>query len=342
MIDINKNHSIYDEMREVHSRLRDKYIITMAAEYDIARAEMMTSYLQAFKRIANGESVQQNTIGAFLEQEAIEEIAKEVGQAMGIGNYNLFKMKHFWYGEDKKNSSQNLWGTDDVFEAELERFLNIAYERATGEIGDAKSIGNLPGNIGEKFMKVLAEEGPSLAAKYSVNNELITTPEFRSNKVDVASFTGSIYASVNPKWEQFINTFRGARFTVKNYSSTSDYEIIHLGNTNITKSLISSLSSLRYTDKEAVHIYYHAVARAASQGEHLFHLRFAYELTGSGLKDAKGNDILEADFFIYNDPATNNIWVRSTKEMVANAMQYQGRIRDPLRSNIIVLKNNFS
>jgi hypothetical protein len=78
-----------------------------------------------------------------------------------------------------------LWGTDDVFEAELDRFLNIAYEKATGTMGDAKAVGNLPGNIASQFMTTLNEEGPSLVKKYRVDNDLISTPEFRSNKVDV-------------------------------------------------------------------------------------------------------------------------------------------------------------
>lgn len=337
MININKKHSIYKEMAEVHERLMQRYIINEAAKYDSHRAKIMTQYLQTFKRIANGEQISSG-IGQFLEEDAIVEIAKSVGNAMGINGYQLFRMKHFWYA----GKEQQRWGTDDVFEAELQRFLNIAYERATGEIGDAKSVGNLPGNIGKEYMKVLAEEGPALAKRYRVNNELISNPEFRSGKVDISSFSGSIYANINPKWEQFINIFKGAKFTVKNYSSGNGYEMIHLGNTDISKSLIGSLSNLGYKEKEAVHIYYHAISKAESQGEHIFHLRFAYELTGGGLKDKKNKDILEADFFIYNDPASNNIWVRSTKEMIANAMQYQGRIRDPLRSNIVVLKNNFS
>jgi len=70
-------------------------------------------------------------------------------------------------------------------------------------------------------------------------------------------------------------------------------------------------------------------------------LRFAYELAGGGLRDESGQKIDSADFFIYNDPASNNIYVRSTKEMIANAMNYMGNVRDPLRSNIIILKNSF-
>ena len=72
------------------------------------------------------------------------------------------------------------------------------------------------------------------------------------------------------------------------------------------------------------------------------HLRFAYELSGGGLYDADGNRLDAADFFIYNDPTSNNIWVKSTKEMIANATDYMDKVvRNPLTSGIVVLKQSF-
>jgi hypothetical protein len=59
------------------------------------------------------------------------------------------------------------------------------------------------------------------------------------------------------------------------------------------------------------------------------------------LRDSKNNKLDSADFFIYNDPASDNIYVRSTKEMIANAMNYMATVKDPLHSNIIILKNSF-
>lgn len=345
-LSLDSRHSIYEEMREVHGRLMDKYNIEASAKVDIQRAKDMTTFLRKFKKASSKLAARaqgDSSIMLSLEEEAMAEIIEEVGASLGIDSYKLFYNRHFWYGKSQGDrSSQALWGTDDVFEAELDRFLNIAYEKATGIMGDAKAVGNLPGNIASNFMTTLNEEGPSLVKKYRVDNDLISTPEFRSNKVDVQSFSGTITATIKPEWEQFIKVFKGARFTVKNYASDNSQEVIHLGQTNIQKSLISTLSELNYNDKQAAHIFYHAIACEASQGQHLFHLRFAYELTGGGLYDKDKNKIDEADFFIYNDPATDNIWVRSTKEMISEALGYQGTIQDPLRSGIVVLKNKFS
>jgi hypothetical protein len=63
-----------------------------------------------------------------------------------------------------------------------------------------------------------------------------------------------------PYWKNFIQTFKGARFTVKNYNSASKYQTIHLGNTDITKTLLSSLTDIGFTQKDALHIFAHSLA----------------------------------------------------------------------------------
>jgi hypothetical protein len=93
-------------------------------------------------------------------------------------------------------------------------------------------------------------------------SDVITKPEFRAGKIDVTSFTGDITANVHPQWEEFVSAFKGAKFTVKNYSSTSQTEVIHLGNTNITKSLLGSLDELNIANDTAIHIFFHSLAYA--------------------------------------------------------------------------------
>jgi len=54
--------------------------------------------------------------------------------------------------------------------------------------------------------------------------------------------------------------------------------------------------------------------------EHFAHLRFIYEIRGQGLVDEKGNSQV-ADFIIWNDPASTNIAVRSTKALIRDAVK---------------------
>lgn len=335
------DHSIYDEMNRVHTQMDARYKMQRSAAADIKRAKQMEQYLRAFKAAGNKRDDKQSPVLQGLEEQAMRDLAEKVGQALGISDYSLFRNQHLWY----KGVSQQRWGADDVFEAELHRFLNLAITEATNGQAQANAqiLGNLPANIAKGFLKEVSKNGKKMVQGKA--SELISTPQFRSGKVDVASFSGdfTFEADLLPFWKNFINVFKGARFTVKNYGE-SKYEAIHLGNTDITKSLLGSLSAIGNSQKDATHIFYHSLSHAGEPGvsEHILHLRFAYELAGGGLRNASGDKIDSADFFIYNDPTSNNIYVRSTKEMIANAMDYMGNVRDPLTSHIIILKNSFN
>lgn len=346
------NHNIMQEMDMVHGRIDDIYNTNKIAS-DIKKAAKMEEYLRAFKIIGNRKEQNQNSsvIMENLELEAMQKIAEEVGNALKIGNYSLFRNEHHWYSKD--NQDQKRWGVDDVFEAELKQFLNIVASKVTKDSGwkQAKTLGQLPGNIAKGLLKELQKNGQKLIGD-SVLSELISNPEFRSSKVDVESFSGNFefVAEIAPFWKNFINTFKGARFTVKNYRGDSTHDSISLGNSNLAKSLLGSLSAIGYNQDEALHIFYHTLGSYEKQstesddrkiiGEHIAHLRFAYELAGGGLQDKEGHKIQAADFFIYNDSTSNNIYVRSTKAMIANAFKEMS-IRDPLHSNVVVLKNYF-
>lgn len=346
----NKKHNINSELNEVHGRMISKYKMKQQASIDIMKAKQMETYLRAFKAIGNQHndkisSVFQNE----LEAQAMREIAAEVGNALGIGSYSLFRNEHRWYLD-----SQSRWGADDVFEAELSTLLDMALEKASNNkisISESGSqlIGNMAGNISKEFLQILSENGSRIIQSTTMPSKLIDTPQFRSGKVDVTGYQGNfdITANILPEWQNFIQLFTGAKFTVKNYSSKSSSEVIHLGKSNIMKSILGALDELQYSTDNALHIYYHSInsynkKKNEKVGSHILHLRFAYELTGGGLYDSQGNRLDAADFFIYNDPASNNIWVRSTKDMINNAMDYlNSSIGNPITSGVVILKQSF-
>ena len=341
----NIKHTIYSEMGYIHTQMRQRYDLQKQAQGDIIKAKEMEQYLRMFKTIGNQEA--NNTgIQSILEQEGMQEIIVEIGRRLGIGSYNLFKNQHRWYLD-----AQQRWGADDVFEAELATLLQVAGEKAVGKSNvntGVEIIGNLPGNIAKEFFQELSVSGQNAILKSSKESNIINSPYFRAIKADVSGYSADfqISSTLAPQWEYFINLFSGAKFTVKNYSSASSYEIIHLGNTNLFKAILATLYNIGLSSKEAMHVYYHAMANKYQNNpkvkEHLQHLRFAYELTGGGLYDSQGNKLDEADFFVYNDPSSNNIWVRSTKEMISNIINYTGGTEGSLHSGVVVLKNAFN
>lgn len=353
------SHSLTKELNEVHDQMLSRYKLYKQAQADIAKAKKMEQYLRTFKALGNQHDDKiMPDFQSELETQAMSAIAQDVGKVLGIGKYSLFRNEHQWYAKEN-NSSKKRWGADDVFEAELAALLDIALERASSgkisvEQSGANLIGDLSSNISSEYLKAVAEQGQSFINKTKVNSNLIDLPVFRSGKIDVEGYKANfdITANILPEWQEFISLFTGVKCTVKNYSSKSQYESIHLGKSNPIKSIIGELSQLNYGPDEAAHIYYHSLGSYQSSkssknkthiGNHIYHLRFGYELSGEGLFDSQNNQLDAADFFIYNDPASNNIWVRSTKEMIANVIDYAGRVPgDPFTSGVVVLKQSFN
>jgi hypothetical protein len=127
-----------------------------------------------------------------------------------------------------------------------------------------------------------------------------------------------------------------------------------LGNTNPFKAMYGALTDLGYDADSAVHIYSHSKmsykknANIISRNNDIFHLRFMYELTGSGLIDTETlvdaetrKPLGSVDFLIYNDPSSDKIFVKSTKEMIAEILDHKHmKITNPW-SGIYISKLDF-
>ena len=57
---------------------------------------------------------------------------------------------------------------------------------------------------------------------------------------------------------------------------------------------------------------------------HFSHLRFIYELRGSGLLD-NNNLVIPVKFLIYNDPSSDAIYVKSTASIILEALDKSTR-----------------
>lgn len=367
-----KTHHAIDELNAVHNKMKRKFQNQSQMKIDIARAKKMQDYLQLFKKIGNNDIPEEQrkdvNFQRELSLEGMEEIVKQVGTFLNIQRYKLFQNRHEWYRGEKAKL-----GADDIFEAELYALLIKAGEMALkdekkdiklgvnligGVAGNIKDSVNIAQSTEEIFKKMMDGVSDKDIQKFLHETEIITTPTARSAKVDVTGYNKSfdISSSIKPEWQDFIKTFQGANFSVKNYSSKTKYvnNVIHLGNTNTLKAMYGILSSLGYGEKKATHIYAHTkfsylLGHSAAKGEgpsHILHMRFAYELTGAGLwteTDDGLQQLDEVDFFIYNDPSSDNIFVRSTKEMISQSMDYldTSNIGDPWNSSIVILKSSF-
>ena len=347
------NHSLSMELGQVHNRMKQRYNLQQQAAEDVQKAYKMEMYLRNFK-VAGNEYWKKEKIQpgykTSIETQAMEEIATQVRKNLKLGSSGLnalFRWKH----KDAQDVAKSV-GADDIFEAELNEMLQVASKMALQDDSQkidsgAQILGRVAGNVSEGILKELEKQFPAKVASHDLPDDLTGGTHARSIKADVGGYSRAfrISASIKPQWLDFINTFTGVKMSVKNYSSGGSSYQITLGDTAIQKSIPAILSNLGYSDKKAVHIYYHILGEQpfdTKTAGHVIHLRFAYELTGGGLYSEKKR-LDSADFFVYNDPNSNNIWVRSTKQMIANAMDYTDfNIGNPLHSKIVVLKRQFN
>lgn len=359
------SHSIAEELERVHTKMKLKYNLERSAKSDIAKAKKMEEYLRAIKTISNRPSPSKMTkYQKLLDQGVVDSLTEAINTSMNITNtksHSLFRKAHGEY-----YSRQSEWGADDVFEAEFARLLQQAGKMAlidqnvdvNIDLMGVDLVGGKSANINQAGLKImegivqkLGDKGvvDEFIDRTSIPSDMMKKPEARSAKVDVTGYRADWYveSEIKPEWRDFIKTFAGAKFTLKNYSSWSSTETIHLGTTNPYKAIYGMLSALNFKPKDAAHIYFHSVGsynihHSEDVANHVIHIRFAYELAGEGLYDNEGNRLDAADFFIYNDPGTDRIWVRSTKEMIAKMEEYRGHVGDPFHSGIALLKQSFT
>lgn len=381
MIDLSgKNHELAEDLKQVHDIVDHRFKLRKSATADEKKAKKMEKYLREFKRLGTSkmnEAVndKNSEINLSLEEQAMQQIAQSVGAAIGVGQikgYDLFRIRHQAYNK----GSKILQGADDIFELELATLLQKVGEKAIqnpvnismgvgvvgGETGNVSSKGlkdlekALSDGIVKDISQTIVNNAESLTEKVTNESEIITRPVARSAKVDVTGYNTSwtISADIQPIWEDFIKTFTGVKCTVKNYSSDSTIDTIHLGNSDLYKVFYGTMTdTLNIKPRSAaVHTYFHSIYSDNITDEdvapHILHLRFIYELTGGGLytvdEFGKEHRLDSADFFIYNDPVTENIYVRSTKSMIAqfiNSKEISG-LGNPLHSNIAILKSKFN
>lgn len=366
------DHSIVEELGRVHDKMKLKYNLERSAKSDIARAKKMEKYLRAIKTASNRPYPSKMTkYQKLLNQGVIDNLTEAINTSMNITNtksHSLFRKSHGTY-----HKQQSQWGADDVFEAEFARLLQQAGKMALVDqnvdvdidLMGVNIIGGKSANINQAGLKIMEDVMQELGDKEvidefidrtSIPSDMMEKPEARSAKVDVTGYSAEWYieSEVKPEWRDFIKTFTGAKFTLKNYNSWSQSTTtIHLGTTNPYKAMYGMLSALNFAPKDAAHIYFHSVGsynkpnnkneadNKADIANHVIHIRFAYELTGEGLY--VGDTRLDAaDFFIYNDPGTDRIWVKSTKEMIAKMEEYRGNVGNPFHSGIVLLKQSFT
>ena len=221
-------------------------------------------------------------------------------------------------------------------------------------------MGTKGASLNAGFVDLMAEDVTKtvidnfLTKKNNKNNFSKMVLAERSAKIDSSGkgFIGEITVSPTSYLYRIANLLRHASFTAKSYASQRAQWIstikmkvmsqatntaLHLGSTESARVFLSVLGS-HVPPPVALSMYMY-IMNTSNQSARLMasRIRFIYELTGYG-QQYKDRDIskylgadataLRANYIIYNDPATNNIFVRSTADIILELWDIIGDTMD--------------
>ena len=201
----------------------------------------------------------------------------------------------------------------------------------------AKTVmNNLNMNAAGRFKKRAATSGLNSLVTASVDN-----------KIDVSglAFEWNISAEATPYLQEIAGLLSQASFTLKSYSSKSwskdlkkeiesKYTALSLGGTNQGR-IFMDLFLTQVPAPVAMSMYMYLLNTSNQQiKQQGAQLRMLYELTGYGqtlvdqvIREQLNKDGLSfANYIIYNDPATNNIYVQSTAQLWLQMRRYAADI----------------
>lgn len=170
------------------------------------------------------------------------------------------------------------------------------------------------------------------------NKRISTQVRNAAGKVDISGKAITLnYSKTLPyKVERLMELMKDATFSAKNYTSNAwditkkkDWNEIglHLGNTNLYKAITGALSEIQMGHKQQTSFFFRGVntilndkhSYGSITAQHFSHLRFIYELRGSGLLDQNGL-IMPVKYLIYNDPSSDAIYVKDTASIILEAL----------------------
>lgn len=267
--------------------------------------------------------------------------------------HTLFRRSHYTK-KDKNGKIVSLKsGADDIFEEDLAALLaageflggneNIQLEcflmggksAATKAVekydplttifddnGTKKNVTDLLKELAEKEQKRLSTQVQGATGKVDISGKAVTL-----------NYSKQLPSNV----ERLMELMKDATFSAKNYTSFNSFDIhnkkdlseigLHLGNTNLYKAVTGALSELQMGYKQQTRFFFRGIntilnntnSYGSITAQHFAHLRFVYELRGSGLLDENGL-VMPVKYLIYNDPNSDAIYVKDTASIILEAL----------------------
>lgn len=327
-------------LEEIHRRMRLK----MQRDQHKREALELQTILQEIKKVAaDFDNIEDSRVGQEMREQYMEliETAFQIQSKFhgsGFKASTLFRRGH---------KTKTIATADNIFEEDLAAILaagellggneNITMDyfllgtKGTGtkatrhynpnDLIDDKNVEKLLQQLAEKEHKRVSTQVRDATGKIDISGKAVTL-----------NYTKELPFKIS----RLMQLMKDATFSAKSYSSKAwdienkkDWSEIglHLGNSNLYKAVTGALSEVKMGYKQQNSFFFrgmntilnncHGLGDATAT--HFSHLRFIYELRGSGLLDENGL-IMPVKFLIYNDPSSDAIYVKSTASIILEAL----------------------
>lgn len=316
----------------VHAKLFSKYKIK--DNNDIQDAKDLQEFFQKLKKAATDINSMPTELDKILYSQLVQRTTELFSSKSNASVSNLFR-----------RLGRNSYERGDLFERELEAVIKAVAEKASGELPASENTirtGQITGTttITDDLMQEVEKKIAEGLSEEKAFNSVLGSNDFYQKRVAIKTDIQGIEVEINVGRRKKIDKeiiriqklLAQATFSAKSYSSASfntqtqkieilkdAYPTIHLGNSNPFRAVYGALTSLGYNHSTAVSAYAASSNLVKNKNQdvinHIYHLRYLYELTGAGTKILNGQ-YKESRFLIYNDPATDDIFVKSTAEIL--------------------------
>ncbi len=355
--------SLYEDSKDYSQILQDihnRMILKMKTKTLKKNAQELQNILQEIKLVAHHfDHVNGNT--SPISNELFEQYYDLVKQAFEIqkGYHQApFSVDTLFRRAHTKSALKS--GADDIFEEDLaailaageflggnetiqlNSFLTGGQSTSTKAVSkynalttmiDDKNVNDLLKQLAEKESKRVSTQVQAATGKIDISGQAVTL-----------NYTKNLPIKV----ERLMQLMKDATFSAKNYTSHA-YDItkakdwteigLDLGNTNLYKAVTGALSELQIGYKQQTKFFFRGMNtilhNCHSYGDitaqHFTHLRFIYELRGSGLLNDQGL-VTPVKYLIYNDPSSDAIFVKDTASIILEALNSATRTNNLLGS----------
>ena len=339
-------------------KIHNAMIAKMKTKTDKRNALELQTILQQIKRTARDlDSMDDSVVKAAMQSEFYELIEGAANIQRGlidskghkVHGGNLKTSKIFY----RQHGTKTIQEADDILEEDLAAVITAAESMGGntnvsitdflvgGSSATTRSIANLADDQAKEILQKLAEHE---------NKKVSTRIGKATGKVDISgnNITLSYSKELPFVIERFLMLMKDAAISAKNYKSTSwaggqmsikDLAEINLqlGHTNLYKAITGALSEVKLGHRQQHDIFYRGINTIINNSHgygnitqlHFNHLRFIYELRGSGLLGSDGL-VMPVKYLIYNDPDSDAIFVKDTASIILEILESSTRINSLL------------